>query len=131
MKIAYVAAPSGRSAALERQRRERAEKATLAASFPQFITLRLDFEFSDDGPFTPAPQTMVLHPPARAYFVFPCPYSDCDGEFNLASRIVDMSRERQYRCEGQLRCEGRRHRNRDGLACCGLMLEYLVEAKGR
>lgn len=129
MKIAYVAAPSGRSAALERQRRERAEKATLAASFPQFSTLRLDFEFSDDGPFTPAPQTMVLHPPARAYFVFPCPYSDCDGEFNLASRIVDMSRERQYRCEGQLRCEGQRHRSRDGLTCCGLTLEYLVEAR--
>ncbi|HUQ09877.1 MAG TPA: hypothetical protein VM146_06130 [Steroidobacteraceae bacterium] len=129
MKFAYSKAGNGRSQMRERQRRDRARTPILRARFPQFGALRLEFDFRDAGPFTPAPQVAVLHPPAPAYFVFPCPYSDCDGEFDLTSAIDTMASEDQQQCEGQMRCAG--HRSFEGSAGmpCALTLEFQVAAK--
>jgi hypothetical protein len=114
----------------ERQRRNRASMPALRQRYPQLGSLRLEFEFSDGGRFTPTPQVTVMHPPAIAYFCFPCPFSDCDGEFDLAAPIGVMLRDGQAHCEGQVRCQG--HRSLDGKSGmpCVLMLEYSIEARG-
>jgi hypothetical protein len=129
MKFAQTTAGRGRGQTHERQRRDRALTASMRELFPDLASLRLEFDFSDDGPFTPVPQVTVLHPAARAYFVFPCPYSHCDGEFDLAPAIKAMTRQAHTRCEGELQCGG--HRGADGRpdGRCGLMLEYIVQAQ--
>jgi hypothetical protein len=110
----------------ERQRRDRLATQTMRVRYPRVSSLRLDFDFSDSGDFTPAPQVTVLHPPATAYFIFPCPYSDCDGEFNLAP-VVDglVSGELKFD-EGQMQCCGHRTGVGEKRASCHLVLEYTV-----
>lgn len=128
MKFAYGKSASSRVQMRERQRRNRAVTPSLRVRFPQFASLRIDFEFSDHGPFTPAPMANVLHPPASAYFFFPCPYADCDGEFDLTVPVAELARDHDNRREGQICCTG--HRTGDnGPAACRLTLEYLIEAQ--
>jgi hypothetical protein len=128
MKFAYATSGNGRVQMRERQRRDRASTPELRNQFPQFSALRLTFAFRDNGPFTPAPQLAVLHPPAPAYFVFPCPYSDCSGEFDLSAAVNGMVHSQQDSCAGQLRCSGHRSFERSVRADCSLTLEYQVEA---
>jgi hypothetical protein len=129
VKFAVATKANGREQMRERQRRDRAATPTLRARFPQFEQLRIDLEFSDDGPFTPAPQVNVLHPPARAYFAFPCPYADCNGEFDLSGPVDALAHAGQVRSAGKMSCEGQRHRNLDGRSPCKLALDYTITAQ--
>jgi hypothetical protein len=129
MKFAHSSPQNGRGQMHERQRRARAVTAPLRTQFPEFDSLRLEFGFSDEGPFTPVPQVTVMHPAARAYFVFPCPYSHCDGEFDLSAAINAMAHAEQANCQGRLQCSGHRTRDNKGRSACGLTLEYLVQAQ--
>jgi len=129
LKVSNLRKGDWRGQMRERQRRDRASTQTLRVRYPQFVSLQLDFDFSDDGRFTPAPQVNVLHPPATAYFVYPCPYSDCDGEFNLAPVVDGLVSGGKAHDEGQLRCSGHRAGNNEQRAPCHLMLEYTVHAK--
>ena len=125
MKISTAAAASGRSAVRERQRRDRAIAPALQTQYPSLATLQIDFEFSDSTAFLPSPQVTVFHPPARAYFCFACPYSDCDGEFDLTRPVSQMMTAHHSRDEGQLNCAGRKH----GGIRCTLCVEYSLVAR--
>jgi hypothetical protein len=128
MKFAYAGPASGRVAMRERQRRDRLSTPALRVRYPQFQSVRIEFKFIDSGPFTPAAQATVLHPAACAYFSFPCPYSDCDGEFNLSSQVSAMAREQGAHSAGELKCAG--HRNGEaGPMACGLTLKYSIAAE--
>jgi hypothetical protein len=129
VRIAGVRLGDARGQMRERQRRDRAASQAMRARYPQFVSLRIEFDFSDSGRFTPAPQVTVLHPPATAYFVFPCPYSDCDGEFDLAPVVEGISDSGQMHVEGQLRCRGQRTGAHGERAECGLILEYAMYAQ--
>lgn len=129
MKFASSSAASGRNQMRERQRRDREATPLLRTRYPQFESLRLDFDFRDDGPFTPAPQATVLHPPARAYFIFPCPYADCDGEFDLSGAVDAVAREGAKASDGELKCPGHRNQDRNGRSPCGLVLQYSIGAQ--
>lgn len=129
MKLAPVRLADRRNSMRERQRRDRMATQLMRDRYPQFASLRLDFEFSDSGPFTPAPQVTVLHPPARTYFFFPCPYADCDGEFDLTEPVAQLVRSGESRAEGQLTCCGERAREREKRSPCELRLEYEIVAQ--
>jgi len=124
MRHAAATPMAGRGAVRERQRRDRAAAPVLRTRYPQLGSVQLDFEFSDRTEFLPSPQVTVFHPPARAYFCFACPYSDCDGEFNLTSAVDLAVSAREVRNEGQVRCAGKRN----GGAECTLCLEYSISA---
>jgi len=124
MKNARVAAAKGREAMRGRQSRDRAAAQTMRALYPGLGSLQLEFEFSDRTEFLPSPQVTVFHPPARAYFCFACPYSDCDGEFDLTRSVGIMMGAREPRAEGQVRCAGTRH----GGISCSLCLEFSLTA---
>ena len=81
----------------ERQRRDRATAQVMRALYPQFASLKLEFDFSEPDPdaSAPAPHLLVMHPPSQAYFVFPCPYADCDGEFDLGSVVAELARSKE------------------------------------
>ena len=125
MKLVLNSPAAVRNAARERQKRERAATPALRTVFPTLATLQLKFEFSDNTEFLPSPQVAVMHPPARAYFRFACPYSDCDGEFDLSGPINLLGSSHQPSEDGTLRCAGTRH----GGAQCTLSLEYSISAQ--
>jgi hypothetical protein len=122
MRFAGATKAGGREAMRERQRRGRTATPALRARYPGLNSLQVDFEFSDQGEFLPSPQVTVFHPPAPAYFCFACPYSDCDGEFDLTKAVDLAVSSRDTQARGQVRCAGARHR---GVACT-LCLEYSI-----
>jgi hypothetical protein len=124
MKLAAPVPAGGRNAVRERQKRDRASAPPLRARYPRLDTLQLDFDFSDRTAYLPSPQVTVFHPAARAYFCFACPYSDCDGEFDLTAAVDVAVNAREPRTVGQSRCKGTRH----GGAACTLCLEYAIHA---
>ena len=128
MKFSSSSPADVRGQMRDRQRRDRALSPELRTRFPQFTTVRLEFDFKDDGPFTPSSQATVFHPPAPAYFVFPCPYSDCSGEFDLSVVVTGMAGDVHDRCKGQLRCTGHRTFDSRVPAPCTLTLDYRVRA---
>ena len=122
MRFAGATKAGGREAMRERQRRGRTVTPALRARYPGLNSLQVDFEFSDQGGFLPSPQVTVFHPPAPAYFCFACPYSDCDGEFDLTKPVdLAVSSGEAQSC-GQVRCVGMRHRG----AACTLCLEFSI-----
>jgi hypothetical protein len=129
VKLAPARLTDRRNNMRERQRRDRAATQLMRDRYPQIASLRLDFDFSDSGPFTPAPQVTVLHPPARTYFFFPCPYADCDGEFDLTEAVTRLMREDETHAGGQLTCCGQRTREKQQHSPCQLMLEYTIVAQ--
>jgi len=122
MRFSGVTPAAGRDAMRERQRRGRIAAPALRTRYPGLSSLQLEFDFSDRSDFLPSPQVTVFHPPAPAFFSFACPYSDCDGEFNLAKPVDLAVSSREPHSRGQLRCAGTRHRG----AACTLCLEYSI-----
>lgn len=128
MKFA-TSSGNGRTQMRERQRRDRAATAALRQKFPEFSTLRFQLGFHDNGPFPPAPQVSVMHPPANAYFLFPCPYSDCDGEFDLTPAVTAMAKEQGSQCDGKMGCSGHRAVDKKTKSPCALTMEFRVDAQ--
>jgi len=125
MRFATGGTAIGREAVRERQMRNRAAAPALRARYPQLASLQVGFEFSDRTEFLPSPQVTVFHPPARAFFCFACPYSDCDGEFDLTRAVSQMIEAREPSGHGQLKCAGTRRRG----VPCTLCLDYSLVAQ--
>jgi hypothetical protein len=128
MKLALVSAAAARQERRERLRRDRAAALTLRAVFPAVAQLRLELVFESTASSTPARQSHVLHPPARAFFEFPCPYADCDGQFDLTGAVNAAMADPNLRAEGMLECVGRRARDLGSKQACQLRLIYTVTA---
>lgn len=124
MKFAVATPLAGRGAVREKHRRDRLAAPVMRVRYPQLSSLQLDFEFSDSTEFLPSPQVTEFHPPARAFFCFACPYSDCDGEFNLTAPVDLAVSSNDPNSAGQIRCAGTRHRG----AACTLCLDYSIAA---
>ena len=126
MKLTKVGPEGARNALREKQRLNRMAAKELRVQFPQFASIRLDFAFSDETSQPPAPQSIVLHPPARAYFVYPCPYASCNGEFDLAANVKHIAAEGHEHHAGQTICKGERVRGRQGKTPCDLNVKYSI-----
>ncbi len=113
---------------LERLRRERAAAPQLRVAFPDIQQLRLELKFEGTRMNVPASQSHVLHPPARAFFELPCPYADCDGQFNLTAVVNRLLTDRLSNTEGTLECQGHRPDRRNTRTSCQLQLNYEVTA---
>ncbi len=109
----------------EKQRRNRLAAKELRVQYPQFATVRVDLSFDDEVSRPPAAQSIVLHPPAHAYFVFPCPYAGCTGELDLAANVDHIAEQGKAREVGHARCNGERH-GRQGKGPCDLHIKYSI-----
>jgi hypothetical protein len=125
MKLTSIGSEGARNLLREKQRRNRLAAKELRVQFPQFATIRVDLVFSDEGSQPPAPQAIVLHPPARAYFVYPCPYASCNGELDLAANVEHIAEQGATSATGHATCNGERHGGR-GKAPCDLHIEYSI-----
>jgi hypothetical protein len=112
----------------ERRERLRQGRATALEVFPAVRQLRLDLIFRSPGPSTPAMQSHTLHAAAHAFFDFPCPYADCDGQFALGTAVRAALADPTHRAAGELECSGKRAVRAGASELCGLHLSYTVTA---
>jgi hypothetical protein len=96
--------------------------------FPVVEQLRIELNFEGGGAATPVPQSHVLHPPARAYFSFPCPYTDCDGRFDLTTAVHAVVEDPSHRNEGALECAGSRVSDFRSKPRCQLRVRFILTA---
>jgi hypothetical protein len=109
-------------------RRARAAAQALRTAFPQVEQLRIELSFADASSISPASQVHTLYPPARAFFTYPCPHSDCGGEFNLADVIGMALSAGTHETHGSLLCTGARPGEKGSKRACELRLFYAVSA---
>ncbi len=113
----------------ERWRRDRAAAQTLRSAFPAIERVRVELKFHDLTAPAPGAQSHVMHPPARAFFEFPCPYSDCSGKFDLSAAATVAMTESAARAEGDLDCTGVRPQPGMTKQPCGVRLRYSIVAQ--
>jgi hypothetical protein len=128
MRPAPVSPSASRQVGLDRLRRDRAAALALRVAYPAVQQLRLELKFDGAATSTPASQSHLLHPPARAFFEFPCPYADCDGQFNLTSAVDRAVADPAHQADGMLECSGLRARDYASRQPCQLHLIYTVTA---
>lgn len=123
-------APSGitRQERKDQLRRDRATAQVLRTAFPSLQNLRIELRFEGGGSSTPTPQSHVLYPPAPAFFEYRCPYSDCDGQFDLGSAVKTATADAKHQAQGVLVCRGSRGLDPSSRRPCLLQLNYDVTA---
>ena len=127
MKLVSKNPAPARETRMDKLRRERAGSLTMQTRFPAVLRLRIDLSFGGTYPDKPASQMLELHPAARAFFTYPCPYANCDGCFDLG---VDVSAaiKAESRCSrGVLQCGGERTRGHAVRGPCELQLHYEIK----
>lgn len=104
----------------------RAAAETLRTACPDAASVRVALEFRTATGEAHVPQIYSLFPPAKAHFVYPCPYGDCDGLFDLQAIGAETLRE-QKRARGTLKCTGSRcsHGGAEGRPC-ELQVNYSI-----
>jgi hypothetical protein len=128
MKLALITPAAERQGRREQLRRNRARALALREVFPAVQQLRLELLFRGPGSTTPAMQSHTLHTAARAFFEFPCPYADCDGQFDLSPAVKGALADAAHRATGELECSGKRAVRIGASELCGLRLNYTVTA---
>lgn len=119
---------AARQERMDRLRRDRAAAVALRVAFPAIQHLRLELKFESSSAKAPTLQSHILHPPAQAFFEFPCPYADCDGHFDLTSAVNAALADPAHHAAGMLECAGMRPRDCASKQPCQLRLIYKVTA---
>ncbi len=128
MRLGHARSAATRQDRLSQLRRDQAAAPKLCAMFPAVEQLRFELSFEGGTVSTPVPQSHVLHPPARAYFSFRCPYADCDGRFELDAAVHAAVEDPSHRIEGVLECTGSRAGEVASKLPCQLRLHFALTA---
>lgn len=128
MRLSQARGAATRQDRSSRLHRDREAAPKLRTMFPVVERLHFELSFEGGGAATPVPQSHVLHPPARAYFSFPCPYADCDGRFELTAAVQAAVEDLSHRVEGVLECAGSRVSDFRSKPLCQLRLHFTITA---
>jgi len=128
MRLAKANPELGAQDRADRLRRIRSAAQVVRVAFPAVQHIHLGLKFESANRLTPASQSHQLHPPARAFFEFPCPYADCGGSFDLTGAVNAAVADQARHSEGVLNCEGLRPLSYASRQLCGLRLIYTVDA---
>jgi len=108
-------------------RKGRAAAATLREAHPDAAFVTVDLKFHSDARPLHAPQSFSLYPPAKAHFVYACPFGDCDGVYDLQAAALSALCNDHSNAAGTLKCAG--HRSREAAArACDLHVSYSITA---
>src|SRR5579862_8007944 len=94
--------PVTRQVRADQLRRARAAARVMRTAFPEVEQLRIELSFEDQSSVSPTAQAHVLYPPAPAFFTYLCPYSDCDGQFELEDAVHKAIGARAHAAHGAL-----------------------------
>jgi hypothetical protein len=107
-------------------RQARAAAPTLRSACPDAAVVRVELAFEEDSGPAHAPQAFSVYPPAKAYFVYACPFGDCDGVYDLNRIALDALESGKGKARGKLMCTGTRSRNGKSGCPCELAATYLL-----
>jgi hypothetical protein len=96
----------------------------VATTFAGIDSVRLELAFAGVAP-TPAPQAVVLHAGAPAFFEFACPCNDCDGSLFLGAAVTSAIKSGGGPATGTVTCSGGRVVAGQSIPC-GLNVTYVV-----
>jgi hypothetical protein len=113
----------------EQWRRERAAALPMRSAFPAVRLLHIELVFEDPEARPPAAQSHALHPPAPAFFAFPCPYANCAGSFDLSEVVQRMTKTSSSQASGALDCTGERTRDGVSKRACGVHVRYTISTQ--
>jgi hypothetical protein len=112
----------------------RTRAAALRDIYPDLGQLGIELVFDDHIAPKPSPQLRTLYPAAPAFFRFPCPCTDCDGDFDLTTAVaglMEKSSVRKLTTGGTLTCAGVRLRDRADNKACTMTVTYKLVASPR
>jgi hypothetical protein len=106
---------------------DRLQAPTLRGRYATIAKLQIDLTFAGTSRPAPSPQSHSYYPPARAFFRFACPCSECDGEFDLSAQVAELAevkRPSARTASGRMHCEGVHFRERATAAPCPMTLNW-------
>ncbi|MBS0386993.1 MAG: hypothetical protein JSR15_00830 [Proteobacteria bacterium] len=106
---------------------DRLQAPALRSRYATIGKLQIDLSFSGTSGSPPSPQSHSYYPPARAFFRFACPCSECDGEFDLSGQVdelAEVKRPSVRTAAGRLGCEGMHFRERATATPCPVVLSW-------
>jgi hypothetical protein len=130
-----VKVPAARKAAntIEQRRYQRQydrdRAPALRTMFPQVARVQLELSFRGAREAAPSAQTFVLYPAARAFFRYPCPCQDCDGEFDVTDAVRTMAAPDSTSTRSrtlEFHCQGARSRDRVSGSSCPMELSCRI-----
>jgi hypothetical protein len=110
-------------------RKARAAAPTLRAACPEVSLVRVELAFAEESRPGHAPQAFSIYPPAKAHFVFACPFGDCDGTYDLNPVAFGAVQAGKRKARGTLTCGGRRCRDGKLGNSCGLAATYSITVR--
>jgi hypothetical protein len=111
---------------LDQLRQARVDAPTLRQLLPNAAQVWVELAFDADVRLAQAARVFTIYPAAQAYFVYSCPFGDCDGMFDLNEPVFAMLRAHTCQARGVLHCVGRKARRADPGPQCGLGMAYAV-----
>ena len=118
-----VGSPSDRKDEL---RQARTAAPTLRVAYPGAALVRVELSFQENSGLEHAPQAFSVYPPAKAHFVYACPFGDCDGVYDLNEIASGALRSGKSKTRGTLTCVGHRSRNGKSDCSCELLATYSI-----
>ena len=106
---------------------DRLQAPAMRSRYADVAKLQIDLNFAGMSRPPPSPQSHSYYPPARAFFRFACPCSECDGEFDLSANVASLAELKQpsaRTASGRLGCEGMHFRERATAAPCPMALSW-------
>ncbi len=106
---------------------DRLQAPAMRSRYADVAKLQIDLNFAGMSRPPPSPQSHSYYPPARAFFRFACPCSECDGEFDLSASVASLAEMKQpsaRTASGRLGCEGMHFRERATAAPCPMVLSW-------
>ena len=111
---------------LDQLRLARVGAPTLRELLPNAAQVWVELAFDADVRLAQAARVFTIFPAAQAYFVYACPFGDCDGMFDLNEPVFAMLRAHSCQTTGALHCGGHKSRRADPGPPCGLGMSYAV-----
>jgi len=106
---------------------DRLQAPAMRSRYADVAKLQIDLNFAGMSRPPPSPQSHSYYPPARAFFRFACPCSECDGEFDLSASVAALAEMKQpsaRTASGRQGCEGMHFRERATAAPCPMVLSW-------
>ncbi|MCU0758551.1 MAG: hypothetical protein MUF07_05020 [Steroidobacteraceae bacterium] len=113
----------------ERQRVARMRAPLLRELQASATCVSVKLTFAVDTRLEQETRSFEIHPPARAYFVYPCAFGDCNGRHDLDVVVRGLLRTGATQASGALQCGGHRSGGVVQGARCGLGLTYTISVQ--
>lgn len=127
MKLTSRKAPTFGEQRRAGRQNDRLQAPAMRSRFANIAKLQIDLTFLGLTNPPPSPQSHCFFPPARAFFRFACPCSECDGEFDLSASVAELAevkRPSARTTSGRMSCEGVHFRERTTAAPCPMALSW-------